>query len=180
MMRGIGSATQRLRGDNSGVSAIEFAFIFPILLLLCLGCIAVVNGVRLQRKVTTIAATMANLVTQNTTVTSANMTTYFGASSLILAPYPTSPIVIVVSCVAIDANGNATVSWSSTLNGTARGVGSSVTLPSALVVKSTSVVMSEVSYLYTPTLGTGVMGPVTLSKTIYMSPRLSATISYTS
>ena len=58
-----------------------------------------------------------------------------------------------MSSVTIDANGNATVAWSDTLNGTARAVGSTVTLPAALNVANTSLIWSEVQYTYKPTIG---------------------------
>lgn len=174
-----GSA-RRLWTDRGGVSAIEFSFIFPLLIMLCLGCVAAVNGVILQRKVSQIAGTMANLVTQNVSISSSTMSTYFGASTLIAAPYSSTPLTIVVSCISIDSSGSATVSWSTNLNGSARSVGSSVTLPTAINVASTSLIMSEVTYLYTPTVGTNIIGSVTLSKTMYMSPRLSSTITYSS
>ena len=53
---------------------------------------------------------------------------------------------------------------------------STVTLPSALAVASTSLVWSEVSYSYTPTIGYVVTGTLNLSDKIYMRPRLSDTI----
>lgn len=171
---------RRLWADRSGVSAIEFSFICPLLIMLCLGCVAAVNGVILQRKVSQIAGTMANLVTQNVSVSSSTMSTYFGASTLIAAPYSSSPLTIVISCISIDSSGNATVSWSTNFNGSARSVGSSVTLPTAINVASTSLIMSEVTYRYTPSVGTNIIGAVTLSKTMYMSPRLSSTVSYSS
>src|ERR1700749_4953438 len=108
------------------------------------------------------------------------MSNFFGASSLIVAPYPTSPVKIVLTCVSIDGAGNATVSWSKTSNGTVRSTGSAVALPAAINVKNTSLIMSEVTYLYKPGFATTVIGTVNLSKTSYMSPRQSSTVTYTS
>ena len=166
--------------DRRGVSAIEFCLIVPLLILLCFGCAAVMQGVILQRKVTLIASTVANLVAQNASVSSTDMSNFFGASSLIVAPYPSTPVKIVLSCVTIDASGNATVTWSKTSNGTVRSAGSAVTLPAAINVKGTSLIMSEVTYLYKPGFSTSVIGTVNLSKTSYMSPRQSPTVTYTS
>ena len=166
--------------DRRGMSAVEFCLVVPLLILLCFGCAAVMQGIILQRKVTLIASTVANLVAQNASVSSTDMSNFFGASSLIVAPYSTSPVKIVLSSVSIDASGNATVSWSKTSNGTVRSTGSAVTLPAAINVKNTSLIMSEVTYLYKPGFTTSVIGTVNLSKTSYMSPRQSSSVTYTS
>ena len=52
--------------------------------------------------------------------------------------------------------------------------GSSVTLPSALSVANTQLLLSEVSYGYKPIVGYVITGTLTLSETMYMSPRISA------
>jgi hypothetical protein len=53
----------------------------------------------------------------------------------------------------VDARGTATIAWSDTLNGTARVVGSGVTLPGTLNTPNSFYIMGEVRYTYTPTLG---------------------------
>ena len=80
------------------------------------------------------------------------------------------------SSVSIDANGKATIAWSDALNGTARAVGSTVTLPSALNVANTSLIWSEVQYAYTPTIGYVVTSTLTLKDQSYMRPRLSNSV----
>jgi hypothetical protein len=81
-----------------------------------------------------------------------------------------------VSQVSVDANGNATIAWSDSLNGTARAVGSPVTLPGTLATPNSSYVWGEVKYTYTPTLGYVVTGSWNLANQIFMSPRESASI----
>jgi hypothetical protein len=87
-----------------------------------------------------------------------------------------SRLKIVLSAVTIDANSVAKIAWSDTLNGSARSVGSTVTLPSVLVVPNTTLIWSEVSYNYSPVFGYVLTGDMTLSDQIYMRPRLSDTI----
>ena len=78
------------------------------------------------------ARTVADLVSQVSSITNADMTKSLNASTAVMAPYPASKLKVTVSSVTIDANGKATVDWSDTLNGTARTNGSTVTLPTAL------------------------------------------------
>ena len=67
-----------------------------------------------------------------------------------------------MSEVTIDANGNAKIVWSDTLNGTGAAVGSTVTLPTALTIANTSLIWSEVQYSYKPTIGYVITGTLML------------------
>jgi hypothetical protein len=84
-----------------------------------------------------------------------------------------------VSELAINAQGVASVAWSDTLNGTARSVGQVVTIPSALAVPNTYLILSEVQYSYTPTYGYVLTGTLSLSDQAYMRPRQSTSIART-
>ena len=94
-------------------------------------------------------------------------------------PYSTNGLIVTVTSVNIDANSKATVVWSDSLYGTARSVGSTVTLPTALVVPNTTVIWSEVQYLYKPTIGYVITGTLTLKDQLYMAPRISTAVART-
>jgi Flp pilus assembly protein TadG len=162
--------------DKRGVSAVEFAMLLPLMLTLYLGGVEVSQGISIDRKVTLTARTVADLVAQVATIDTAGVNAALGAATAIMAPYPDGNAKVTVSVVDIDANGNAKVKWSSTKGGTARAVGSSVSLPSALNVPSTSLVWGEASYNYQPAIGYVVTGNMNLTDQIYMRPRLSETI----
>jgi Flp pilus assembly protein TadG len=162
--------------DGRAVSAIEFAMLLPVMVTLYLGVVEVSKGVAVDRKVTLTTRTMADLASRVTSINNADMSSLLNASSAVIAPYPPSPLRIVLSAVSIDANGVAKVAWSDTLGGSARAVGSTVSVPSVLAVPSTQLIWSEVSYTYNPTFGYVVTGSMNLSDQIYMRPRLSDTI----
>ena len=84
-----------------------------------------------------------------------------------------------MSSVVVDAQGIAKIAWSDTKNGTARAVGSTVTLPPALNTASSSLIWAESQYLYTPVIGYVITGTMTLKDQIYMRPRLSDTVART-
>jgi Flp pilus assembly protein TadG len=165
--------------DRRGVSAVEFALLLPLMVTLFLGSVEISQGVGIDRKVTLTTRTVADLSSQVTSITNADMTNIFNASTAVMSPYATGTLKITISLVNIDSAGVAKIGWSDALNGTARAVGSSVTLPSALALPSTSLVLSEVSYGYTPTIGMVITGTLNLSDKIYMRPRLSDTITRT-
>ncbi|MGI8525902.1 MAG: TadE/TadG family type IV pilus assembly protein [Pseudolabrys sp.] len=172
-------ALARLAHDRRGVSAVEFALLAPLMIGLYLSGVEISQGIGIDRKVTITAGAMANLVAQNTSVSDTDIATFFNAASTIMAPYSTTPLKVTVSCLSIDSTGKVTVSWSDTKGGTARAVGSVVSIPSALAVPSTSIIFAEVSYGYTPTIGHTISGTLTLSDQMYMTPRQSSTVKRT-
>ena len=171
--------TRRLWRDQRGVSAVEFALLLPLMVTLYLGSVEVSQGISVDRKVTMTARTVADLVSQSTTITNANMSDILNASASVIYPYATGSLQVKVSSINIDANGNATVAWSDAYNTAARAVGSSVTLPSALVINNSTVIWSEVQYSYRPTIGYVITGTLTLKDQLYMAPRLSTSITRT-
>jgi len=168
-----------LRRDQRGVSAVEFAMLLPLMVTLYLGTVEVSQGVAIHRKVTLTARTVADLASQVTSINNADMTNMLTAAGAVVAPFPSNELKVTVSAVTIDANGVATVAWSDTLNGTARAVNSTVSLPSALNVPNSQLIWSEVHYNYVPTIGYVVTGALNLFDQIYMRPRLSETVART-
>lgn len=162
----------RLARDERGVSAVEFALIAPLLVSLYLGCVEISDGVSAQRKVTLIASTLSNITAQSKSLSTSDLSNILDASTAIIYPYSSSTLKMTVSCIAIDANKNATVKWSVTRNGTA--LSGSVTLPTALQVANTQLVYAQVTYGYKPTIGYTITGTLNLSESMYMMPRISA------
>jgi Flp pilus assembly protein TadG len=169
----------RLADDERGVSAVEFAMLLPLMLALYLGAVEVSQGIGADRKVTLTARTIADLVSQVSSVNNADMTNSLNAAAAVMAPFPVGNLKVTVSSVTIDSQGKATIAWSDTLNGTKRPVGSTVALPAALVVPDSSLIWSEVQYSYTPTIGYVVSGTLQLKDHIYMRPRLSDKVNRT-
>jgi Flp pilus assembly protein TadG len=168
-----------LRRDQSGVSAVEFALVLPLMLTLYLGAVETSQAVAIHRKVTLAARTVADLASQVGSINNTDMTNMLTAARAVIAPFPDGVLQVTVSAVTIDANGIAKVTWSDTLNGTARAVDSTVPLPSALNVANTQLIWSEVHYNYTPTVGYMITGTLNLFDQIYMRPRLSETVKRT-
>lgn len=161
----------RFARDKRGISAVEFAFVAPLMITMYLGVVEVSDGVAADRKVTLTAGALANLTAQSQTLVTADMTNIFNASTAILKPYSTSNLTATVSCIKIDSTGKATIAWSATSGGSARAVGSGAAIPAALAVPSTSLVWSEVAYAYTPIVGYTITGTLNLTDQMFMSPR---------
>jgi Flp pilus assembly protein TadG len=163
------------RGQD-GMAAVEFAVILPFMLVAYLGGVEIGDGVAINRKVAITTRAVADLATRYTTIHNADSATILGAASTIIAPYAPGPLAVTVSQVTVDNHGNATISWSDTLNGTAHTVGTPVTLPGTLNTPNSYYIWGQVTYAYTPTLGYVMSGTYNLSDQIFMSPRESASV----
>ncbi|MBI3701005.1 MAG: pilus assembly protein [Afipia sp.] len=166
----------RLKRDTSGMAAIEFVFIVPLMLVIFFGTIELSNGVAADRKVTITARTLSDLVSQNTNVTNQQMTNFFTMGTAIMTPYSGTPMTLRVSAVSINNSGVATIAWSDGQGIAARTVGSTVTVPSGLVVNNTQLIWSEIGYTYTPAIGYVMKTAVSLSDVCYTRPRQSTTV----
>jgi Flp pilus assembly protein TadG len=179
-----GKALQSLRAivahfvrAHGGVAAVEFAMIAPVMLLLLLGTFEVSQGIAAKRKVVLTASTVANIVTQYSSISaSQQMPDILSAADTVLTPFASSNAVVTVSSINIDAQGKATIGWSKALNGSARAVGQAVTVPAALAVANTSLIFGETTYSYTPVVDFMKFGTSNLYSSVYMLPRSGTTI----
>ncbi|MDO9412955.1 MAG: pilus assembly protein [Pseudolabrys sp.] len=163
---------RRFARDKRGVSAIEFAFIAPVMIGLYLGVVEVSEGISADRKVSLTTATLANLSAQVATISTADMTNILDASTAVIAPYDKGKLKVTITCINIDATKKATVKWSVTRNGTANT--GTMTVPTALIQSPGQLILAEASYAYTPTVGRNITGTVNLADKMYMAPRISA------
>lgn len=166
---------------QQGSAAVEFALIVPFVLALYTGAVELIVGIMIDRQVTQVASTVANITAQYTTISaSTQMPDILNASVQILAPYPTANASVVVSCISIDANGRATIAWSKSLNGTARVAGSVISIPASLAIPNSSLVLGETKYSYTPIVDFIHLGLITLGASTYMVPRAATAINLSS
>jgi len=170
---------RKLWADVRAVAATEFAIVLPFMLVLWVGGVELGNGLAISVKVSETAHTVADLVSRNACVTNSTLSTMLGASSATIAPYASGNATITVSEVSTDASGNATVTWSNSLNGTPRPVNQPMTLPAPLGTPSPaniSLILGEVTYRYTPNLGYTITGTVPIVDSYYLFPRVTSTV----
>jgi Flp pilus assembly protein TadG len=165
---------------KSGLAAVEFAFIAPVMIVMFFGAIELCQAIDCRARVNRVASTASDLVAQTTTVATADMTNIFNAASSILFPYSTSGTQIVVSSLIDNGQGGAKVAWSNAQNATARTAGSTVTVPTGLIVSGSggSVIFTEVTYTYVPVTTKVLTGNITLRASFYSRPRRSATVTH--
>jgi Flp pilus assembly protein TadG len=165
---------------QDGLAAIEFAFVAPVMIALFFGAIELTKAVDCHTRVNSVASTIADLVSQATTVSSANITNVFDAANDILYPYPSTSAKIVISSLVDNGKGGATVAWSEAQNTTKRTPGSTVTVPTGLIVSGSGggVILAEITYTYAPPSLVVLTGPINMTGTFYSRPRRSPVVAH--
>jgi Flp pilus assembly protein TadG len=166
--------------DCRGVAAVEFALIFPFLMMVYFGGVEVCRATATYRKLADTTVEMANVTAQYTSMSATDVTTVMNASAQIMAPYAADNLAVVMSEVTTDANSAAKVTWSVAYHGaTALTAGSTVAMPTGLSSPSTSYILIQTSYNYAPTFGSQYLGNIPMTDQIFIIPRQSPDIPYT-
>lgn len=106
----------RLARCASGIAAVEFALVLPVMVLMLLGVTEVTYGVNLYRKLTLVSRSIADMSSRGSQMSSALMKDIFGASKLVLKPFDAeaASVGITVSSVKVTPVGSnfvAEIDW---------------------------------------------------------------------
>lgn len=178
-------SARRFRGDERGLSAIEFALVLPFMLTLYLGGVQLSQAIDIDRKVTLSARTLADLVAQVSNIDPAGVNTVLNAGATVMSPYAdraadASKLKVRISVIKIDAQLKQTVEWSMAKNWTPLKNGE-VNVPGELAkIADSYLVLGEAAYAYTPPIGYALTGTLNMDDRIYMRPRLSTNVVCTS
>jgi Flp pilus assembly protein TadG len=165
------------RDDRRGTSAIEFALVLPVLLTVYIAGTEISNGIAIDRKVTLTARTVTDLVSRASSISTVDMDDILTASAAVMSPFLPRYLSFTVSEVYIDNNGNAKIwGFSCSYQGTPRNIGDAVTLPPQLTVNNSYLIWGEAQYTYTPPIAYVISGTLNLADQIYMSPRMSSSV----
>lgn len=170
MMRAFQNLRGRFCANARGVSAVEFALILPILILLFLGCVEFSQAISVDRKLTSAASAVGDLVAQSDELSSGEVNDFISAASAILAPFRTDDFSIVVSSVLITEDG-AEVDWSVGSNTACHAPGTAMTVPPGVAQAGDSVIVTHAEYAYRPIFGQIISETIGLSETFYFRPR---------
>jgi len=160
-----------LKRDRHGVSAVEFALLAPFMIALYLGSVQLTLGLTADRKVSQVANSVADLVTQDDFVTDSDLVDIYAAADAILNPFNPAPLALRITSVRMDADGEVFVDWSEGDGMTPHDTDSLPDLPEGLMAPMNSIIMVEATYRFSTNLGELTKTPITLSDTAYLRPR---------
>ncbi len=165
-IRGIRS----LLRNRDGISAVEFAIIAPVMVLIYFAVIELSFMMQADRKVTTATSSLGDLVARSAIVTNDDLDDIFESTRMIFQPLSLSNARLRVSSLT-DNNGTVEVDWSDEMNWTPLAPGSTVVVPANLVPSGGSVILAEIEYDYSSTLGYFIQSGKTLTDEFYLRPR---------
>src|SRR5690606_4302388 len=163
---------QRLRSDERGVSAVEFALIAPLLIFFYMGLAELCQGYMAQKRMGHASAMVADLVAQEESVTAAEVDDIFQIGRLVMQPFSSDTLRQRVSSVT-RVNGVARVDWSRGGGMDALEPGSTVTLPQDLIGNGESVIMSEATYDYDSLADYFLEGMTLFQHRYFLRPRVT-------
>jgi Flp pilus assembly protein TadG len=169
---------KRLRTDERGVAAMEFALLFPVLLLLYFGVAELTAGMMANGRAAHVASVVGDLVTQMPTVKQNDIDDIFLVGAAIMKPFPTTSLKLRVTSVRADDAGVPKVIWSKGQGLSPISTGTASGFPSGLLAAKESMIQTEVEYTYASPIGQTMPTPLTFKTKYYIKPRRSSEVTW--
>ena len=150
------SLMQRLRRfgrATGGLAALEFAIIAPMMIFLLFGSIELIDMVIANRRVQNVAASVADVISRDTSVSDEEITGLWRATEVLMYPESVTTLRTRVSSISIIDSSTARVVWSEGHGLVARVPNTTVDLPDQMMVAGTSIIYAETEYDYVPLIG---------------------------
>jgi Flp pilus assembly protein TadG len=171
---------KRIKSDERGIAAVEFALIAPVAIILYCGFAEVTMALMAERRADHAASVVGDLVAQTTSVSAADMSDIFTVGQSIMMPFPPATLKLRITSVTADAQAVPRVTWSLGNGMTAMTNGTAVSgFPPTLLAAGDSVIQADVQYQFTSPLGMMIKTPLTFSESFYLKPRQSTSVAYT-
>jgi len=165
-------------GQDAGTALVEFALVLPVILLLFVGSYQLLDAIAAYRKVTATVRTLTDLTAQSSSLTPAQADTILAVSRQVMAPYAITPAALRISQVQVSDKGVPSVVWSRGLNATAYSGGDYINIPTNMRIPNSYLVYGEITYRYVPIIASSMLGPISYSDRLFMSPRNSDSIPF--
>jgi Flp pilus assembly protein TadG len=170
------SLIRRLRrfaaAEKSGLAALEFAIIAPMMILLIFGSVDLIDTLGADKRAQNAASSIADVVARDDAVSNDEIAGLWAALDVLMYPDPGASMTMRVSSIRIESATSARVVWSEGRGMTARVANTTVSLPSQMMTPGTSVIMTESSYPYEAPLGFLHSGSVNLEHNSIRRSRL--------
>lgn len=168
---------RRLRSDQRGLAAVEFALVAPIMVLLYCGLAEFTMAMMAERRAAHAASVVGDLVAQTSQITGSQVNDVFTVANAIMSPFATAPLKLRITSVTADVNAVPRVTWSqgSGLGALTAGVQVS-NVPANLLAAGDSVIMADVQYAFTSPIRITLPSAVNFSNTYFLRPRASTSV----
>lgn len=174
----INRTVRNLRGDRSGVGAVEFALIAPVLIILYMGSLEISVAMSVNKKLARASSTVADLVTQDSSVDKAFLSSMVNVAQSVMTPFPADGVKVKITGIAINNSGVGKATWSWQDDNTRPyATNSTQTLPSDLAIPNTFLVRTEIEFdhkllLFVPDLPNIDVRTLHMKKTYHLRQRI--------
>lgn len=161
--------TNAVRHDD-GIAATEFALILPVLMLLLMGAIELTTALTAKRKLLNAVQSAADLIGQQTNVTSTDLNDIYLAARLTMTPLDVSTMTLGVASVRFDdITGNPALSWTDGYGGGT--VVDPLSKAAGRGEAGASVIVVSGSYIYQPMIKLIIPVDFVMNEIVYARPR---------
>lgn len=160
---------RRFRQDQNGLSAVEFALLAPVMILLYFGMVELCQAYMAQKRMSHVASMVADMTARAETVNKNGLDDTFNIGGQVMQPFSATPLTMRVSSVTRGEDGVVRVNWSY-----GRGldpISGELAVPSGLIDNKQSLIVSEAVYNYDSPIDRFLPGITTMSRTFYLRPR---------
>ncbi len=161
---------------RSGLAAIEFALLLPVLVILFFGVVEGADALSQGRRVSQAINTLADLTAQETEILESDIDDLFGGVAQIVGDDESNMTIRLVSVVADPDTGDLVVHWSHDNSGGqpyAPGSDYSALPESTLFDANSSIIVAEISYSYTSALTHYIIPSINFDESATRWPRQS-------
>lgn len=179
-------STGRLKGvstryedDNSGVAAIEFAIIAPIMIMMYFGLAEIAWAISQDRKISHAANVAGDLATQVSEIKSADLDEIMTATLKTIDVDDVNNITLEIASYRLDASGNPELVGKAMLNGAGSGrlkPFDPATLDARILNENSGVVVSRISYAFEPLKLRYFDSTLNLRENFLLKPRRSSEV----
>lgn len=168
----------RFRQDMRGVSAIEFAFIAPVMILFYFGMVETCQIMMSERRTTRVAYAVGDLVARSSgsieATGSGSIASIFNIADTLMSPFDSgTSLKICLASITADVDDVRTVDWSQAKDGaTCPAAGDTVNdIPDGLMSAGESLIMARATYAYSGATNIVIQVDPSFTRTAYHRPR---------
>ena len=169
---------RNLLTQQDGTALIEFALVLPIMITLFLGVFEGTRVVAASMRLANAAQSVADMIAQQSNITSTMMTNFCNGGQLSMTPLSGSSLKVAVAEVT-NHGSSRVVDWNDTSCNSATTISNATTLATTLVPNvNDSVVIVQATYAYTSPISYVLSKSYTLTQTAYQRPYNVGTITH--
>jgi Flp pilus assembly protein TadG len=170
----------RLRRNEDGLAAIEFAILAPLLVSMYFGLAEVASGVATDRAVSHAANVIGDLASQTSNIDREDLEDVLSATLRVMNIDDASKVTIQLDSWSRDSGGNDTLVGSAVMNSGAANLPSFDTskIDTSIMDEKAGILVARVAYNYAPLKLLYMEQNITLSDTFVLKPRRSSTVTF--